>query len=118
MDADEENGRSGDQATRDVLQVMSPSSASTREQKLKRRWTWMRRLMRRAGKRSEEKKAEKEQSMEDTELKQEFLAALVSLNQELTDLYGDCQGLHSGRDLFGASLMDAKWLEGITKLQR
>ena len=67
---------------------------------------------------SEEKKLEKEQSMEDTELKQEFLAALVSLNQELTDLYGDCQGLHSGRDLFGASLMDAAWLEGITKLQR
>ena len=65
---------------------------------------------------SEEKKLEKEQSMEDTELKQEFLAALVSLNQELTDLCGDCQGLHSGRDLFGASLMDAKWLEGITKL--
>ena len=36
---------------------------------------------------SEEKKLEKEQSMEDTEMKQEFLAALVSLNQELTDLY-------------------------------
>ena len=29
MDADEENGRSGDQATLDVLQVMSPSSASS-----------------------------------------------------------------------------------------
>ena len=74
---------------------------------------------------SEEKKLEKEQSMEDTELKQEFLAALVSLNQELTDLCGDCQGLNfgvpggqDGQDLFGASLMDAKWLEGITKLQR
>ena len=62
--------------------------------------------------------------MEDTELKQEFLAALVSLNQELTDLHGDMDdldellGVPGGQGGYGASLMDAAWLDGITKLQR
>ena len=62
--------------------------------------------------------------MEDTELKQEFLAALVSLNQELTDLCGDMGdldellGVPGGQGGYGASLMDAAWLDGITKLQR
>ena len=71
---------------------------------------------------SEAKKLEKEQSMEDTKLKQEFLAALLSLGEGLTDLCGDCQGLDfgvpGGQGGYGASLMDAKWHEGITKLQR
>ncbi|MGY8894984.1 MAG: hypothetical protein ACKVJD_12610 [Burkholderiales bacterium] len=73
---------------------------------------------------SEAKKLEKEQSMEDTKLKQEFLAALVSLNDELTDLYGDMDdldellGVPGGQGGYGASLMDAAWLDGITKLQR
>ena len=62
--------------------------------------------------------------MEDTALKQQFLASLVSLNQELTDLYGDMDdpdellGVPGGQGGYGASLMDAAWLEGITKLQR
>ena len=62
--------------------------------------------------------------MEDTEMKQEFLAALVSLNQELTDLCGDMDdldellGVPGGQGGYGASLMDAAWLDGITKLQR
>ena len=79
---------------------------------------------------SEAKKLEKEQSMEDTKLKQEFLAALVSLNDELTDLYDltvDMDeldgvpgglGVPGGQGGYGASLMDAAWLDGITKLQR
>ena len=62
--------------------------------------------------------------MEDTELKQEFLAALVSLNDELTDLYDltvdmdELDGVPGGQGGYGASLMDAAWLDGITKLQR
>lgn len=63
--------------------------------------------------------------MEDTKLKQEFLAALVSLNDELTDLYAvdmedndELLGVPGGQGGYGASLMDAKWHEGITKLQR
>ena len=60
--------------------------------------------------------------MEDTKLKHEFLAALLSLAEELTDLHGDIDdldfGMPGGQGGYGASLMDAKWHEGITKLQR